>query len=281
MAAAVVELDPLADPIGPAPQNEDFGTAGRCGFAFAFVAAVQIGGVGSKLGGASIDLVIGWGQPGCVAQLAHLQGGQLQVRLLGVDNASQLAVAEPHPLGPAQCGRVQRPQRPLEGGDFGDLGHKPGVVAGDLGHCRLAVSGQQRLIDRKKAVPVGDPQQIVQRSGAVVAFVAAVGVSLQETESVAADLQTAHSFLQRLLEGAPDRHGLAHRFHLRAQLAVDARELFKGPARHLDHDIVDRRLEGGHGLARDVVFEFVQRVADRHLGSQLGYRKAGRLGRQG
>ncbi len=80
-----------------------------------------------------------------------------------------------------------------------------------------------------------------------------------------------------LLEGAPDGHRLAHRFHLRAEGGVHAGELFKGPARQFGYHVVDARLEGGAG-AGDVVFQLVQGVAHRQQGRHLGDGEAGGLG---
>ena len=46
----------------------------------------------------------------------------------------------------------------------------------------------------------------------------------------------------------PDRHRLADRLHRGGQRRVGAGELLEGEPRHLDHDVVERRLEGGRGL---------------------------------
>ena len=67
---------------------------------------------------------------------------------------------------------------------------------------------------------------------------------------------------------------------MRRQLGVGHGELLKGPARHLDDDVVERRLEARRGLARDVVGDLVERVAHGQLGGDLGDREAGRLGGQ-
>jgi hypothetical protein len=99
-------------------------------------------------------------------------------------------------------------------------------------------------------------------------------------EPVVADLERADRLLEALLEGAPDRHHLAHRLHLRRQRAVGLRELLEGEARDLGHDVVDGRLEAGRRLAGDVVADLVERVADGQLGGDLGDREAGRLGGQ-
>ena len=67
------------------------------------------------------------------------------------------------------------------------------------------------------------------------------------------------------------------RLHLRAELAVGARELLEREARHLHDDVVDRRLEAGRRLARDVVLDLVERVADGELRRDLRDREARRL----
>ena len=96
-----------------------------------------------------------------------------------------------------------------------------------------------------------------------------------DPEPGTADFQRADRFLQRLLERAPDAHGLADRFHLRGKRAVRGREFFKGEPRDLGDHIVDRGFETGGSLPRDVVDEFVQGIADRELGGDLGDREAG------
>ena len=82
------------------------------------------------------------------------------------------------------------------------------------------------------------------------------------------------------MDGAANRHGLAHRFHGGGEVRHRAGELFKGKARNLGHDIVNRRLKAGRGDLGDVVVQFVQRVADGQFGGDLGDGEACRLGRQ-
>ena len=94
----------------------------------------------------------------------------------------------------------------------------------------------------------------------------------------ALDLEAAQRFLQRFLEGAPDRHRFADAFHLRRQGRVRFRKFFESETRNLDHAVVDCRLEAGRRFAGDVVRDFVQRVANREFGRDLGDRESGRLG---
>ena len=82
------------------------------------------------------------------------------------------------------------------------------------------------------------------------------------------------AFCRRLLEGSADRHDFADRFHLRRQLRLSTPGKFlEREARDLRDDVVDRRLEARGRLARDVVANLVERVADRELGRDLGDRE--------
>ena len=92
-----------------------------------------------------------------------------------------------------------------------------------------------------------------------------------------AGLEAADAFAERLLEGAADRHHFADRLHLRAEHRLGAGELLELPARDLDHDVVDGRLEAGGRHARDVVLDLVEAVADGQFRRDLGDREAGGL----
>ncbi len=95
-----------------------------------------------------------------------------------------------------------------------------------------------------------------------------------------AGLERAHRFQQRLLEGAADGHHFADRLHLRTERFVCARKLLKLPLRNLDDHVIERRLKARRRLARDVVGNLVERVADGELGRDLRDRKSRRLRRQ-
>jgi hypothetical protein len=81
-------------------------------------------------------------------------------------------------------------------------------------------------------------------------------------------LQRAQAFLQAFLECAPDGHGFADAFHLRGERGVGLREFLEGKARDLGDDVINARLEARGGFARDVVFEFVEQVADGEFGDE-------------
>ena len=93
-------------------------------------------------------------------------------------------------------------------------------------------------------------------------------------------LQRTDGLQIRLLERAADRHDLADRLHLRPKRRRGPREFLEGKARNLHDHIVERRLEAGERLARDVVLDLVQRVADREERGDFGDREARRLRRE-
>ena len=86
--------------------------------------------------------------------------------------------------------------------------------------------------------------------------------------------------MQGFFKRAADGHRLADGFHLRRQQILGLRKLFKGEARHLDHHVIDRRLETSRRLAGDVIGNLVQRVTHGQLGRDLGNRKPGGLAGQ-
>ena len=94
-------------------------------------------------------------------------------------------------------------------------------------------------------------------------------------------LERAQGFLEGLLEGAADGHGLAHRLHAGREGIARPLELLEGEARDLDHAIVERGFEAGRGLLGDVVGDLVERVAHGQKRRRLGDREARRLGRKG
>ena len=95
-----------------------------------------------------------------------------------------------------------------------------------------------------------------------------------------AELERAERLHEGFLERPADRHHLADRLHLRGQRAIGARELLERPARDLDDDVVDGRLEGRRRQPRDVVGDLVEVIAERELGGDLRDREPGRLRRQ-
>ncbi len=98
-----------------------------------------------------------------------------------------------------------------------------------------------------------------------------------ERQPPAVLLQRPDGLLEGFLERPADRHHFTDRFHLRRQRPVGLGELLEVPAGELHDTVVDRRLERGRRLARDVVPDLVERVADGELRRDLGDGEAGRL----
>src|SRR5437868_7849482 len=95
--------------------------------------------------------------------------------------------------------------------------------------------------------------------------------------STLAGIERPDTFHERFLESAADGHRLAHRLHLRPESFFCARELLELPFRNLDNHVIDGRLEAGRRLPRDVVGNFVERVADREASGNLRNGKSCRL----
>ena len=73
--------------------------------------------------------------------------------------------------------------------------------------------------------------------------------------------------MQAFLERAADGHGFADAFHLRGERGVGLWEFLEGKARNLGDYVINARLEARRGFTRDVLFEFVEQVADGELHS--------------
>ena len=86
--------------------------------------------------------------------------------------------------------------------------------------------------------------------------------------------------MQALLERPANGHRFAHAFHLRGERGVGLREFLERKPRHFGHDVINRRLEARGGFARDVVFDFVEQVADGEFGGDFRDGKSRGLGRE-
>ena len=95
LAAAVVELDALADAVGAAAQDGDLGPLGLPGLVLPFVGGIEVRGVGLELGGAGVHQLVDRGDA-----VLPAQGGN--VLLAAAPELPQLHVGEAVFLGPAQ-----------------------------------------------------------------------------------------------------------------------------------------------------------------------------------
>ncbi|GIX61719.1 uncharacterized protein BcabD6B2_11540 [Babesia caballi] len=87
--------------------------------------------------------------------------------------------------------------------------------------------------------------------------------------------------LHGLLEGAPNRHHLAHGFHAAAQQGVGVLELLEVPLGNLDHHVVEAGLEAGRGDERDGVAHLDEVEAECNASGDVGQGVASRLRGEG
>ena len=159
---------------------------------------------------------------------------------------------------------------------------KPRVDPGDAGNSFHGPTGQQSVAQTEDAFGCGDADFILQRFlvERAIGFERR-GILTVGPESGAARFEGPQRFLHRLFEGAPDSHSLAHALHLGGQDRVGLREFFESETRNLDHAIIDGGLEAGRRFPRNIVAQFVERVADSQFGGDFGDGEPGGLGCQG
>ena len=109
--------------------------------------------------------------------------------------------------------------------DLGDVPQEPGVDAGALVQF-VHVHAQPQGVGHGPQPPgVGDRQRLAQRGEPCLRCAG------RGREAGAVDLQRTQRLVQRLLERAADRHGLADRLHLRPEQVARLRELVEREAR--------------------------------------------------
>ena len=276
MHAAVVELDALADTVGPATEDHDLALVGGPGFALVLVRGIHVRGGRRELRGAGIDPLEHGTDAECATMSAH-------VRLGNADQLRDAAVGETLALQRAHAGLVERRlaarhDRALFVDDVLDLHQEPRIDARSLVDLGQRQARAERIAHVAETVRARHAQFFEQR---IARIVVDQRQRRDRRQAVDAGLEAAQRLLQRLLEGAAHRHDLAHRLHLRREPLVGARELLEREARDLGDDVIDRRLERRRrGAARDVVAQLVERVADGQLRRDLGDREAGGLRRE-
>ena len=138
-----------------------------------------------------------------------------------------------------------------------------------------------RSIDHALLERLGDAEEPLVGRLAELLLEVLERIALVADDAVHPDLEHPGRLLDRLLEVAADGHDLADGLHLRADLLRDAPEFLQVPARDLDDEIVQGRLEAGRRLFGDRIEQLGQGVAEDELGRDEGQRIAGRLGGQG
>ena len=269
--AAVIELDALADAIRTAAEHDHLAALGLRRLVVLAECAVVIRRLRHELRRAGVHQTVAALDAELDAAIKHLAlKAPHEVRDLAVSVALELGLLHQVVRDVLHAARFDAL---LHVEQVFDLAKEPRV---DL---RLLPDGLHRdaefdrVVEVEQAVPGRELERM--QDGVLIAELLAV-----RAEAVALDLQRLASLLERLLEAAADAHHLAHGLHLQAELAVAAVELVEVPARNLDDDIVERRLEERAGGARDRVGQLIEVVADGQLRGDLGNRVARGLGRQ-
>ena len=255
----IVELNALPDADRPGAEHDDHRLARareRARLAFGVEGGVEVRRLGVELRAAGVDHLKR--RPHLRQRLRPAQPAQRAVRI-----AELLA---------AQVALLRQPpgDRALVFGEMREFREEPAVDLRDLVDAVDGDAGLDGLEDRKQTQVVGVFQPLLDRQAARVRAV----------ERVLLNLRAAHGLHQRHFKRRRDGHDLAGGLHLRAERAAGAGKLVKRPLRQFDHDVVQRGLEAGAGLAGDLVSDLVERIAQRDLRGDLCDGIAGGLARQ-
>mmetsp|Transcript_2844 Transcript_2844/g.8482 ORF Transcript_2844/g.8482 Transcript_2844/m.8482 type:complete len:686 (+) Transcript_2844:1556-3613(+) len=272
MAAAVIKLNTLTDPVGPSAQDEDLLAGGGIAFALAIVRRVHVWRISLELGGTRVNAFHAWHDA-----LGRPRGPDGQ--LVRPHREGDLGVAESPPLDLEEVSLREIFQRfglhpALNLVELTQLIQEPWVDVRVLEDFVGRDAVLKSLFDDDHSLGIGDPHvvdDLVRRQPLPV---------LRQGPSIQARLQGPERLLERLLEGPSDGHRLSHGFHLRGKHGLRTWELLKGEARDLGDHIVDRRLKRRRRLERDVVRDLVQRISAGEPRRHLGDREPSRLGRQ-
>ena len=149
---------------------------------------------------------------------------------------------------------------------------EPAVNPGDAEDLVDGRTALQGLKDGEQPMVI-HPAEPLPDGGAVLRIVFAV-------QAVQTHFRAADGLHQCHLKAGSDGHDLTGSLHLGAQLAAGVGKLIEGPLGHLHHNVVQRGLKAGAGLAGDVVFDLVQGVAQGDFGGDFGDGITGGLGGQ-
>ncbi len=254
---------------GPEPRMTTLRRSLGVGLVLLAEGGVEVGGLGRELGGAGVDPLVDPAHPVLGAGAPHRlrrwrPAGRRSARRRGRTAwrgpaAAAAREAASQQASSASSSTISR-----------DLAQEPGIDARWPRPPPRTVHPWRRAAKtahRRSQLGIAQPARQQHR----VRHPALAGGQLPSSSSEEIALISASWKLRA------DRHHLADRLHAGAQGGPRARELLEGPARDLDHRVVEGGLEGGVGLAGDVVGDLVEGVADRQQGGDLGDREAGRL----
>src|SRR5690554_206294 len=240
MHTAVIELDALADAVGPTSQHHDLAPLRHLRLALLLVGGVKISGIRGKLGGTGVDPLVDRTNARLLPRTPKLFLGDTQ-------QPCQPRIREALALEPEQLLRGKFRKRALcdrllKLDQFFDLHQEPGVDLGQAKDFLHAHTGTYGIGDIEDTLGTGRLQLTLDQGHVFRCEIGDHGI-----KPVITGFETAQGFLQRLLESAPDSHDLAYRLHLGSQTIVGLGELLEGEARNLGDDVVDGGLERGRG----------------------------------
>ena len=274
MHAGIVELDALADAVRTGTEDDHRLAITRTQFGLIGIAGVVIRRGRIEFGSAGVDglehrtQVIGPAQftDGVltfiaeVAQMSDLQIGQTcELGLLEQPSGELLSVPD------LQCGLI----------DEFELADEPRINLGGREDLLFGGAAPQGTLNLQIAMFGRHLDGFEQLFDLFGGWLVAVPVEAHMTL-----VDGAHGLAKGFLEIAGQCHGLADRLHGGGQGRVGTRELLECEARHLGDHVVDGWLEAGRSGLRDIVLDFIERVAKSQLGRDLGDREAGGLGSQ-
>ncbi len=149
--------------------------------------------------------------------------------------------------------RARRVDVVLDGDCFLKAVEKPRVDSRDRGDRGRRHSGAEGREDREDPFRSRDAECVGLRRGQWQG-------GGRVDPSRAPRLERPDRFSEGLREGAAEGHDLAHGLHLDAERGVGAGKLLERESRDLHDDIVERGLEGGRRLLRDVVRDLVEPI---------------------
>ena len=271
VTAAIIEFNPLPDPVRPAAENDDFFLFGRRRLVFFLVGRVEIGSEAFEFGGASIDAFINRRQFVLLAQMSDLF---LCAFATQPPNTREPAVGEAHALGIAEHfggNRFHRMlfQLKLHIVNLFELVEEPRIDGGHLCQIFYRVPLAQSVSNIRKPLRMRCDQTLSKN----------FGFDFFRPDSLAR-VQCPYAFEQSFFECAANGHHLADRFHLRTKAFIGSGEFLELPLRNFDYDIVEGRLKTGRSLASDVVCDLVERITDGQLGCDLCDGEPGGFGGQ-
>ena len=277
VAAAIVELDPLADAVGAAAEDDDLLAVGGAGLAFhvahhgGFIGGVHVGCLRLELGGAGVDAF----EDGFDAEV---QARAADVVFVAAGQFAKAGVCEAHHLDPAQAvfgdGEAVLADAFFGLDDLADAGEEPRVEHGGGVDVLVGHAVAHGLCNGAHAVGGGfgdgfGDGGLVGRTG-----------DFDFIKSGQARFHRRERFLQGLVDGAADGHRLAYGLHGGGQVRLGAGEFLEGEFRDLGDDVVDGRLEGRGRHTGDVVVQLVQREAHGEFCGDFRDGEAGGLGRE-